>query len=353
MSTIFNTSYSDSLRRIQGEKRETRQEQGIKKPLTFAEVLSQTEEKPKLDGDARAALGIQGEGLRAEPMISNLTSIESERIEAPSYRLSTHELNISPSQKPDVGVTLPAPVQNPVKIPANPAPKAVLPKAENFAVPKAPTMFAAKRVETPLLISALEEEVKNLEIPTPRISKTEGEDALEAIITKAGKHHGVDPALSIAVARAESSLRIDAISKDGHASKGMFQLLDGTGKELMNRLDVDGQYAPFDPAQNAHLGVGYLRRLHDLFSKESNLGFNLRTNPANSASDLEKTAVAAFNAGEGNVAKAQQMAKSLGKDPGSYDAIQPHLPASTRAYVERVTALKARNLELTEEETLA
>lgn len=86
--------------------------------------------------------------------------------------------------------------------------------------------------------------------------------------------------------------------------------------------------------------MGYLRRLHNLFSDEKILIGSLRTHPASSAADLEKLAVAAFNAGEGNVARAQAKAKSLGKNPGEYEAIKPHLPSITRAYVERVLNTK-------------
>jgi soluble lytic murein transglycosylase-like protein len=344
MSTIFNTSYSESLRRIHGERRDVQTDKEAK-PQTFAEILSRNEKQNQPPADARAALITESHPpTPSQGVVSNLTTSEALRIEehAPAheaYRLTTKELLI---ESPNVSGTIAKLAPRVSAI----SPQPSLPISQGSA-PKAPAMVSAKRVDQPLL--ALEP----VKITPPKLSKTNYEETLEGIITKAGKHHGVDPALSIAVARAESSLRVDAVSKDGHASKGMFQLLDVTGRELMNRLDVDGHYTPFEPTQNAHLGVGYLRRLHDLFSKESNLGFNLRTNPVNSASDLEKVAVAAFNAGEGNVARAQKIAKSLGKDPGSYDAIEPHLPASTRAYVERVGALKARAVELTDEETLA
>ena len=102
------------------------------------------------------------------------------------------------------------------------------------------------------------------------------------------------------------------------------------------------QYDAFDPAQNAYLGVGYLRRLHDIFSSETNLGGNLKTVPVKSADDLEKVALAAFNAGEGNVASAQRAAARRGLDPSRFENISPHLPPSTRAYVERVTQFRVQ-----------
>lgn len=326
MTTIFNSSYLDTLRRIDGKTKEVK----ASSPRTFSEILAERNKVNSPPKDARAALAA------AEPapqeMISNLSPVESVRFEIPvpePLKLTT------------------APTQNLTTSPQKLAPAPSLPPSivqESGRAPQAPKVLAAKRVATPL-----NEQAK----PAPTISRTPTESFLEQLITAAGKKHGVDPALSIAVARAESSLKVNAVSKDGHASKGIFQLLDTTGQELMGRLDVKGDYEPFDPKLNTHLGVGYLRRLHDLFSKESNLGFNLRTSPVNSASDLEKVAVAAFNAGEGNVARAQRIAKSLGKDPGSYNAIEPHLPASTRAYVSRVSALKSRIGLFSDEETLA
>jgi len=108
----------------------------------------------------------------------------------------------------------------------------------------------------------------------------------------------------------------------------------------MNKLNVSDKYQPFNPVQNSYLGIGYLRRLHDVFSKETVLTKNLKSRPANSAEDLEKLAIAAFNAGEGNVARAQAKAQRAGKDPGVFENIMPHLPASTRTYVTRVARLR-------------
>ena len=162
-------------------------------------------------------------------------------------------------------------------------------------------------------------------------------EELRSIIRNASLNQGIDPDLSFAVAKAESSLKVYAISEDGHGSKGLFQLLDTTAREMMVRTGKAGQkYDPFDAKQNSELGNAYLRRLHDLFGKESNLGWNLKTVAASSAGDLEKLAVAAFNAGEGRVARAQSRARAAGKDPGEFEAIRAYLPASTQQYVQRV-----------------
>jgi soluble lytic murein transglycosylase-like protein len=173
---------------------------------------------------------------------------------------------------------------------------------------------------------------EKLELPPIKLGQVD----IQEVILTAGKYHGIDPQLSMAVAKAESSLDSQAVSKDGHHSKGLFQLLDSTGQEMMKHLGVKDDYQPFDPAQNSYLGVGYLRRLHDMFSESTTLSRNLTTHPASSAADLEKLAVAAFNAGQGNVARAQEAAKSAGKNPELFSSVEPHLPAQTRAYVGRV-----------------
>lgn len=165
------------------------------------------------------------------------------------------------------------------------------------------------------------------------------------IIATAGKYYGIDPNLGLAVAQAESSFDPKAVSKDGYESKGLFQLLDSTAGLMKDYTGLEDKYDPFDPAQNTYLGVGYLRRLHDLFSSENNLGFNIKTQQASSAEDLEKLAVAAFNAGEGSVAKAQQQAQEDGKDPTLFSSIEEYLPKSTRGYVEKVSQLKENFLK--------
>ena len=146
----------------------------------------------------------------------------------------------------------------------------------------------------------------------------------------------------MAVVARESSFNPKAVSSDGHASKGLFQLLDRTGRDLLNRLGLESEYKPFDPEQNVYLGVGYLRHLHDIFSKETELPNRTTTVVAANTSSLEKLAVAAFNAGEGRVASAQQRALQAGKDPSQYDHIEDYLPESTQQYVSRVLEAKAQ-----------
>ncbi len=211
---------------------------------------------------------------------------------------------------------------------------------------KTPALLSVRRVDTreegDSLSTASAPDEPRASLAAPVVSKAEVN--YSDVIVEAGKKHGVDPSLSLSVALAESSLNPKAVSSDGLESKGLFQLLDSTGKHLLERSGEQGPYDPFNPQLNVDLGVGYLRYLHDLFSKDSELPNKLRTSAAANSSSLEKLAVAAFNAGEGRVASAQQRAQSAGLDPSVYENVEPYLPETTKEYVKKVQRGK-RELE--------
>lgn len=206
-----------------------------------------------------------------------------------------------------------------------------------FVTPEAETV--AQGVKTPTI-----HQVKRIEMageppsaPFPLIGQTEIRQKLQV----AGQRFGIDASLAAAVVKTESGFNARAISSDGHASKGLFQLLDSTGKDLLTRGEGMGRnYDPFDPDLNIELGTSYLRYLHDIFKTPTALSQDRRTVPAADDASLEKLAVAAFNAGEGRVASAQHRAKRAGKDPAQYEHVAPFLPPSTREYVMRVLTNK-------------
>ncbi|MBX7136828.1 MAG: transglycosylase SLT domain-containing protein [Oligoflexia bacterium] len=216
---------------------------------------------------------------------------------------------------------------------------------------KSPSILSPplERVETPELQGdAVKEEGQGVKTPTllevrriPRNGALSAEqrsmiNKVHDLVSNAGQKHGVDPVLSMAVVSAESAFNPRAVSADGHASKGLFQLLDSTGKQFHENLELQGHYDPFNPDKNVELGVGYLRYLHDIFSRKSELPNNLATVPAENSASLEKLAVAAFNAGEGRVASAQARANKAGLNPAVYENVKTYLPDSTQDYVERV-----------------
>jgi len=189
---------------------------------------------------------------------------------------------------------------------------------------KTPTVLEVKRVEVPV----------NTEVSSiPQL----GREEIRNRLVSAAQQAGLDPALTQAVVSAESSFNVRAVSNDGHASKGLFQLLDSTGHHLMSKAEEgSASYDPFNPDLNIKLGTNYLRYLHDIFKTPTELPNNLKTRAAADSVSLERFAVAAFNAGEGRVASAQSRSELLGKDPAYYDQVAPLLPRSTREYVKKV-----------------
>jgi len=100
-------------------------------------------------------------------------------------------------------------------------------------------------------------------------------EALAGIIRDAAAATGLPEALIDAVIRTESGYRPKAVSRTG--ARGLMQLMPATAKEL-------GVRDAFDPRQNVMGGAKYLRKMLDRFG-------SLRL------------AIAAYNAGPGNVAK--------------------------------------------------
>jgi hypothetical protein len=170
------------------------------------------------------------------------------------------------------------------------------------------------------------------------LSRNEQFREIKNLVEEAGSKHRIDPTLSLAVIATESSFDHRAVSTDGKATKGLFQLKDSTGRDLMNRvpLEHNSDYKPFDPKMNVQLGVSYLRYLQDIFQQPTDLKHKLTTVPAKNFNELEKIAVAAFNAGEGRVVLAQQKALRAGKDASSYEQIKGYLPGITQRYVQKV-----------------
>ena len=192
---------------------------------------------------------------------------------------------------------------------------------------KRPTILAARRISHSMLDAA-----------QPRSSRIE---TIKPVVHETGQRYGIDPALGMAVISAESDFKADAVSRDGHYSKGLFQLLDSTGQERLQLLGLKQDYNPFDPELNIELGINYLSHLHGIFSSPTPLNNNFTTHQAANSASLEKLAVAAFNAGQGRVASAQARAEQAGLDPSQYDHVEGFLPDITKSYVRKVMAARS------------
>jgi len=123
-----------------------------------------------------------------------------------------------------------------------------------------------------------------------------GDQSIVGMVRAAALQQGVDPQLALAVAKAESGLRPQAVSPAG--AQGVMQLMPETAKDL-------GVSNPFDARQNIEGGVKYLKTMLDCFQGDP------------------QQAIAAYNAGPQAVRQ--------------YGGVPPY--AETQEYVKRVIGM--------------
>lgn len=116
-----------------------------------------------------------------------------------------------------------------------------------------------------------------------------------------------------AQAMAESSLMPEAVSPAG--AQGIMQLMPGTSKEMAERLCIVNQ--PFDPRKNIMMGIGYAKRMWDVWKAEEGI-------------ERLYFAFASYNAGLGNILKAQELAAVSDQ----WDSLAEVLPQVTGKHAE-------------------
>jgi len=130
----------------------------------------------------------------------------------------------------------------------------------------------------------------------------------EAIVRGHAKNYDLDPALLAAVIYTESRFKADARSQAG--AIGLMQLLPDTARGIAVRTGGNGFVVDdlYVPELNVRYGAWYLRHLLDRY-------------------DDERTALAAYHAGQGNV------------DRWRSDGVGIQFP-ETRSYVDKVERVK-------------
>ena len=99
-------------------------------------------------------------------------------------------------------------------------------------------------------------------------------NAVKATIVKHAVSMGVDPAIALSIARAESGFRHEA--RSSHGAVGVFQLMPSTAKRM--------GYNPYYLSENIKAGLTYYKMMYKMFGST-------------------ELALAAYNAGPGNVKK--------------------------------------------------
>lgn len=128
----------------------------------------------------------------------------------------------------------------------------------------------------------------------------------------------VERPLALAVMRQESEF--DAFAKSPSGALGMMQLLPGTAREVARKTGLGYRRDQlFDPEYNMIVGSRYLSRLVDSYGGSYVM------------------AIAAYNAGPGNVRRWTRQFGTPGNDPDSAIGWIERIPfAETRNYVQRV-----------------
>jgi soluble lytic murein transglycosylase-like protein len=111
----------------------------------------------------------------------------------------------------------------------------------------------------------------------------------------------------------ESALNPKAISPAG--AVGLMQLMPGTSADMAKLLGIPD--APYDPEFNIRAGICYDRRCFNIWKKESGI-------------ERLRFMFASYNAGPGNIIKAQRLATFKDK----WSAVSTQLPKITGRHAE-------------------
>lgn len=131
-------------------------------------------------------------------------------------------------------------------------------------------------------------------------------------------------------AQAIAESRLQPFAESPVGAMGLMQVMPDTFKEIRSKLRLPN--TPFDPATNIHAGIAYNLRCYNFWVEDRSFQEQLRL------------MFASYNAGPGNILKAQnQVRRSNTCDGKHWDCISLGLPAvtghhsrETIEYVERI-----------------
>lgn len=186
-----------------------------------------------------------------------------------------------------------------------------LPSKERPTSPGKPYRRVRRRVLAVLLVAAVTGAVVALVYQATVRRRLE---SARELAEHYGPAVGLDPALVLAVIRAESSGKPEAVSPAG--ARGLMQLMPPTAQEVAERAGIpySGPDALFDPELNVRLGTLYLARMRRQFGGDRYLF------------------LAAYNAGPGHIRRLREKNPNL----ASWELVALEAPDETRVYVRRV-----------------
>ncbi len=122
----------------------------------------------------------------------------------------------------------------------------------------------------------------------------------------------------------ESSFGKNRRQRGMSGAAGDFQLERKTAKRMGLTVSEKNDER-FDVDNASAASAKYLKMQDKAFSKKTTLSETLSTSPIEAPVERKKFAIAAFNAGEGRIAKAQKLAKEDGKDPAIWNDVKEYL----------------------------
>lgn len=150
-------------------------------------------------------------------------------------------------------------------------------------------------------------------------------------LENASRHFDEEDVLTVntleAIYGQESSFGKNRRKRGMSGAAGDFQLERKTA-ERMGLTVNEKNDERFDVDKASAASAKYLKIQDRTFSKKTILSKKLSTSPVKDVVERKKFAVAAFNAGEGRITKAQQLAKEDGKDPASWDDVKEYLESA-------------------------
>jgi membrane-bound lytic murein transglycosylase MltF len=122
----------------------------------------------------------------------------------------------------------------------------------------------------------------------------------------------------------ESSFGTKLGRRGSQGAAGYFQIEAATA--IRYGANISSQNDPrFDIDTSSVIAARYITSLNNIFSSKTPLTENLSSIPVSSPNQRKLFVIAAYNAGEGSIAKAQLAAQKDGKNPQKWDDVKQYL----------------------------